>query len=248
MRDYRLPAAAWTDGRGLDSVFEAIIGSSEFRGGVDLPGTTRGQRAVVALLLVDALVGNGGFEEFADVDLLQSAREASELVDAYEHRALLDSRDGERWYAREAALRERLTAYVESHKDEFFTESDEARATWERVKATFTAESEWLARTVAEIDRDVAGQEWLLHRFGDRGTYSETSALLLLRPDDMREAIQAATAAGLQPREFAFYAEVEASPEFEPIDADPLDVLGAGLARHAAEWVAVELTPASVEQ
>jgi hypothetical protein len=215
------PRRAWTDRRGLDAIYEAIIGSSEFGGSVDLPGTTRGQRAVVALLLVDALVANGGFE-LADVDLLRFAREASELVGAREHRALLDSRDGERWLALEAALRERLAAYVESHKDEFFTESGEARATWERVKARFTAEGEWLARTIAEVDRDVAGQEWLLHRFGDRGTYSETSALLLLRPDEMREAIQAATEAGYQPREFAFYADAEGSPEFEPIDADPL--------------------------
>jgi hypothetical protein len=176
------------------------------------------------------------------VDLLQSASEASELVGAREHRALLDSRDGERWLALESALRERLTAYVESHKDEFFTESREARATWERVKATLTAEGEWLARTAAEVDRDVAGQEWLVDRFGDRGTYSETSALLLLRPDDMREAIHAATEAGYQPREFAFYAEAEASPEFEPVDADPLIVLDAGIARHAADWVAVELS------
>jgi hypothetical protein len=129
---------------------------------------------------------------------------------------------------------------VESHGHEFFIDSDETAATAGRVKATFAAEDKWIARTIEEIDRASSAQEWLVERFGDRGTYSQTSELLLLQPDDMRQAIKTAKEAGYQPHDFAFFAHVDTAPKWETIETDPFSALENGVARHAAAWVAVE--------
>ena len=145
---------------------------------------------MVTLQLVDALVSNGGFEAMTDRDLLRAAREASEIVAAPEHRALLESGDTEQWLALQGLLHDRLRAYVESHEREFFIDSDEAATTAGRVKATFAAQDAWLTRTIEEIDREVSTQEWLVQRFADRGIYSQASELLLLRPADMRQALR----------------------------------------------------------
>jgi hypothetical protein len=225
----------------LDAIHESIVASPEFTGDVEVAGSTRGQRAVVTLQLVDALVGNRGFEAMTDRDLLRAAREASEIVAAPEHRALLERGDTEQWLALQGLLHDRLRAYVESHEREFFIDSDEAATTAGRVKATFAAQDAWLTRTIEEIDREVSTQEWLVQRFADRGIYPQASELLLLRPDDMRQALEAATDAGYQPSELAFYEDVDAPPKWETISTDPVSVLDTGVARHAAAWVAVEL-------
>jgi hypothetical protein len=57
----------------------------------------------------------------------------------------------------------------------------------------------------------------------------------------MRQALEAATDAGYQPSELAFYEDVDAPPKWETISTDPVSVLDTGVARHAAAWVAVEL-------
>jgi hypothetical protein len=88
MRDFRLPRSMRSDPGLLDAIHETIVGSDEFAGTPEIAGTTRGQRAVVALLLVDALVANGGFETVTDRGLLRDAREALEVVGAPEHRSL----------------------------------------------------------------------------------------------------------------------------------------------------------------
>jgi hypothetical protein len=141
MRDYRLPPSMRSDPRLLDAIHESIVGADEFAGEVEVAGSTGGQRAVVALQLVDALIANGGFEAVTETerDLLGAADEASEVVGAAEHRSLLESRDTEQWLALQGLLQDRLLAYVESHEHEFFIDSDEAAVTAERVKATFAA-------------------------------------------------------------------------------------------------------------
>lgn len=231
------------DPRLLDAIHEAIVGSDEFTGDVEVAGSTPGQRAVLVLQLVDALVGNGGFEAVTETSrsLLPAAREASEVVGAPEHRSLLESRDTDQWLALEGLLHDRIRAYVASHEDEFFVESDEAAKNAVRVKAMFAADDEWRTRVSEEIDRAVAGQDWLVQRFGDRGIYSETSALLLLRPDDMRQAFRAATDAGYHPQELAFFADADAPARWARIEDDPVAALDAGVARYGTTWVAVEL-------
>jgi hypothetical protein len=241
--DYRLPPSMREDSRLLDAIHESIVGSNDFAGDVELPGTTGGQRAVVALQLVDALVGDGGFEAVTESrrDLLEAAREASEVVGAPEHRSLLESRDTEQWLSLEGLLRDRLLAYVGSNEEEFFVDSDEAAATAARVRAHFDRWDEWYERTVEEIKRQSAAQEWLVDRFGDRGVYTEDSTVLLLRPDDMRQALEAAADAGYQARELVFLADVDGRANWETIEADPSSDLDAGIARHAAAWVGVVL-------
>jgi hypothetical protein len=223
------------------AIHESIVGSDEFTRDVEVAGSTRGQRAVVALQLVDALVGNGGFEAVTYPDLLRAALEASEVVGAPEHRSLLESRDTEQRLVLQGLLHDRLRTYVEAHEHEFFIDSEEAAATADRLKATFADQDEWLTRAIEDVDRADSGQEWLVQHFGDRGIYSETSALLLLRPEDMRQALKAATDTKYQPHELAFYAHFDAPPKWEKIESDPVNALDAGVALHAPCWVAVEL-------
>jgi hypothetical protein len=196
---------------------------------------------VVALQLIDALIRNGGFEAVTDRDLLRTAIEASELVGAPEHRSLLESRDTEGWFALEGLLSDRLRAYVESHEQQFFVDTEEGLAVAVRIEAKFAEQDEWLRRTIPEVNREVVAQEWLVQRFGNRGIYSETSALLLLRPDDMCEALTAASDHGYEPHGFAFFAKIDAPPSWETIESDPVSALKAGVARLAPAWVAVEL-------